>query len=190
MATVVSVRFKEVGKNYHFDPCGKEYKCRDKVIVETARGTECGTVTIGNREISDEEITSPLKPVLRLANPNDLKSYLCRIVRNTALNTLEYNSAVKRDSRYTISLEEISDCVPATPDEDIKLTELADTISRFLRTQKEIYRKVFIRRYSYGDSVADIANCFSINEKTVATYLFRTRKKLKVFLKKEGYDYE
>jgi RNA polymerase sigma-70 factor (ECF subfamily) len=124
------------------------------------------------------------------ANPNDLKSYLCRIVRNTALNTLEYNSAVKRDSRYTISLEEISDCVPATPDEDIKLTELADTISRFLRTQKEIYRKVFIRRYSYGDSVADIANCFSINEKTVATYLFRTRKKLKVFLKKEGYDYE
>ena len=38
MAVVVSVRFKEVGKNYHFDPCGKEYKCRDKVIVETARG--------------------------------------------------------------------------------------------------------------------------------------------------------
>ena len=74
MAVVVSVRFKEVGKNYHFDPCGKEYKCRDKVIVETARGVECGTVTIANREIPDEEITAALKPVLRLANPNDLKT--------------------------------------------------------------------------------------------------------------------
>ena len=124
------------------------------------------------------------------ANPHDLKSYICRIVRNIAINRLEYNLAARRDSRYTVSLEEISDCIPATPDEDIRLSELAEAISQFLRTQKEIYRKVFIRRYSYGDSVADIANCFSINEKTVATYLFRTRKKLKVFLKKEGYDYE
>ena len=111
-------------------------------------------------------------------------------MRNIAINRLEYNSAAKRDSRYTVSLEEISDCVPATPDEKISLTELADTISRFLRTQDEIHRKVFIRRYTYGDTVADIAKCFSLKEKTVATYLFRTRKKLKEFLKKEGYDYE
>lgn len=124
------------------------------------------------------------------ASPMDLKSYLCRIVRNIAINRLEYNSAAKRDSRYTVSLEEISDCVPATPDEKISLTELADTISRFLRTQDEIHRKVFIRRYTYGDTVADIAKCFSLKEKTVATYLFRTRKKLKEFLKKEGYDYD
>ena len=124
------------------------------------------------------------------ASPDDLKSYLCRIVRNIAINRLEYNSAAKRDSSYTVSLEEISDCVPATPDENIKLTELADTISRFLRTQDAIHRKSFIRRYTYGDSVAEIAKRFSLKEKTVATYLFRTRKKLKEFLKKEGYDYE
>lgn len=74
MAEVVSVRFKDVGKNYHFDPQGKEYKCRDKVIVETARGVECGTVTIANREIADQEITAPLKPVLRLANEKDFKT--------------------------------------------------------------------------------------------------------------------
>ena len=124
------------------------------------------------------------------ASPSDLKSYLCRIVRNLAINRLEYNSAAKRDSRYTVSLEEISDCVPSTPDEKISLNELADTISRFLRTQDEKHRKVFIHRYTYGYTVADIAKCFSLNEKTVATYLFRTRKKLRVFLKKEGYDYE
>ena len=124
------------------------------------------------------------------ANPKDLKSYICRIVRNIAINRLEYNLAAKRDSRYTVSLEEISDCVPTTPDENITLSELADAISRFLHTQKEMQRKVFVRRYSYGDSVADIARLFSLNEKTVATYLFRTRKKLKEFLKKEGYNYE
>jgi len=124
------------------------------------------------------------------AAPDDLKSYLCRIVRNIAINRYEYNSAAKRDSRYTVSLDEIADCVPDTPDEEIRLGDLADAISRFLRTQDDTRRRVFIRRYTYGDSVAEIAARYSLNEKTVATYLFRTRKKLKEFLKKEGYDYE
>ena len=57
MAEVISVRFKEVGKNYYFDPKGNKYTKGDKVIVETARGLECGEVTIANRELSDEEIT-------------------------------------------------------------------------------------------------------------------------------------
>ncbi|MBE6773881.1 MAG: stage 0 sporulation family protein [Clostridia bacterium] len=74
MAEVISVRFKEVGKNYYFDPCNKEYKKGDNVIVETARGLEFGTVTIANREIDDEEITSPLKPVVRLANEKDIET--------------------------------------------------------------------------------------------------------------------
>ena len=72
MAEVVSVRFKEVGKNYYFDPQGKEYSKGDKVIVETARGLEYGSVTIPNRTIDDEEITAPLKPVVRLANQKDI----------------------------------------------------------------------------------------------------------------------
>ena len=124
------------------------------------------------------------------ASPDDLKSYLCRIVRNIAINRYEYNSAAKRDSRYTVSLDEIADCVPATPDEEIRLGDLADAISRFLRSQDDVHRRVFVRRYTYGDSLADIARRYSLNERTVATYLFRTRKKLKEFLKKEGYDYE
>ena len=74
MAEVISVRFKEVGKNYHFDPKGINYKKGDKVIVETARGVECGEVTIENREISEEEIAAPLKPVLRAANEEDLRT--------------------------------------------------------------------------------------------------------------------
>ena len=61
-------------------------------------------------------------------------------------------------------------------------------MSRFLRTQDQLHRKVFVRRYWYGDSLARIAEYYGMNEKTVATYLFRTRKKLKEYLKKEGYD--
>ena len=73
MAEIISVRFKDVGKNYYFDPQGKKYNVKDKVIVETSRGVECGTVSIANREIPDEDLTSPLKPVLRLATPDDIK---------------------------------------------------------------------------------------------------------------------
>lgn len=72
MAEVISVRFKEVGKNYYFDPQKKQYKNGDKVIVETARGLEFGEVSIGNREIPDEEITAPLKTVIRSATQKDL----------------------------------------------------------------------------------------------------------------------
>ncbi len=71
MAEVISVRFKEVGKNYYFDPQNNKYKNGDKVIVETARGLEFGEVSIGNREIPDEEITAPLKPVVRPATQKD-----------------------------------------------------------------------------------------------------------------------
>lgn len=72
MAEVISVRFKEVGKNYYFDPQNKQYKSGDNVIVETARGLEFGEVSIGNREIPDEEITAPLKSVIRSATQKDL----------------------------------------------------------------------------------------------------------------------
>lgn len=73
MAEIISVRFKDVGKNYYFDPQGKQFSVKDKVIVETSRGIECGTVSIANREISDDELASPLKPVLRLATKEDIR---------------------------------------------------------------------------------------------------------------------
>ena len=74
MAIVVGVRFKSVGKTYYFDPKSLVLKPKDKVIVETTRGLECGEVTFANREIDEENITAPLKPVIRLANSKDLKT--------------------------------------------------------------------------------------------------------------------
>jgi len=73
MAEIVGIRFKEVGKIYYFDPDGKKFNKEEQAIVETARGIECGTVAMTNREIPDEEIVNPLKPVIRKATEEDLK---------------------------------------------------------------------------------------------------------------------
>lgn len=74
MAEVVGVRFKEVGKVYYFDPDGKLYKKGDRVIVETARGVECGEIAMENRDVSDSEIVKPLKRIIRAANEPDLRT--------------------------------------------------------------------------------------------------------------------
>lgn len=80
MLKIIGVRFKSVGKVYYFDPQGNNVKQGDKVIVETARGVECGEVVIVDREIDQTKFTSPIKPIIRIANDEDFK----RIERNKA----------------------------------------------------------------------------------------------------------
>ncbi len=123
------------------------------------------------------------------AEPANLKTYLGSVVRNIAIDRLKYNSAAKRSSDLAVSLDELAECIPDR-NADISTDKLSELISRFLRSQDELHRKIFIRRYWYGDSIAAIAGYFSLKEKTTATYLFRTRKKLKAFLQKEGYFHE
>lgn len=74
MAQVVGIRFKDVGKVYYFDPDGMQFKKGDRVIVETARGVECGEIALQNREVPDEEIVKPLKRIIRAAGAEDLKT--------------------------------------------------------------------------------------------------------------------
>ncbi len=71
MTRVIGVRFRTAGKIYYFDPGTFEIKKGDHVIVETARGVEFGTVLSDPQEIEDEEVTKPLKSVLRMANEKD-----------------------------------------------------------------------------------------------------------------------
>lgn len=73
MAEVTGVRFKNVGKVYYFDPDGNTLKQGDMVIVETARGIECGEVAMENRQISDDSIVQPLKKLIRVATKDDMK---------------------------------------------------------------------------------------------------------------------
>lgn len=72
MAEVIGVRFKEVGKVYYFDPLDNKLNTGDMVIVETARGLECGEVATPNKTIDESELTHPLKPLIRIADENDL----------------------------------------------------------------------------------------------------------------------
>ena len=73
MAQVIGVRFKDVGKIYYFDPLDLEIIKGSRVIVETARGVECGEVAMERKEVSDEGLVQPLKPVIRVATKEDLK---------------------------------------------------------------------------------------------------------------------
>lgn len=72
MAEVIGVRFKEVGKVYYFDPLDNKLNKGDMVIVETARGLECGEVATANKTIDESELAHPLKPLIRIANEADL----------------------------------------------------------------------------------------------------------------------
>lgn len=73
MTEIIGVRFKNVGKIYYFSPGELTIPEGEKVIVETARGVECGDVVFGNKMVEDDEIVAPLKAVIRLANEDDLK---------------------------------------------------------------------------------------------------------------------
>ena len=71
MQKIVGVRFRTAGKVYFFSPLDFNIKRTDHVIVETARGVEYGSVVGGIREVEDEKVVQPLKPVIRVATPAD-----------------------------------------------------------------------------------------------------------------------
>lgn len=73
MTKVVGVRFKDTGKTYYFDPQGFDIKKGQTLVVETAKGVECAVAQSGVKEVEDNEIVSPLKPVKKIADDKDLQ---------------------------------------------------------------------------------------------------------------------
>lgn len=73
MTKVVGVRFKDTGKTYYFDPCDIDCKKGQVLVVETAKGIECGTAQSNVKEVDESEVFAPLKPVKRIATEEDLK---------------------------------------------------------------------------------------------------------------------
>ena len=73
MKKVISVRFKENGKSYYFDPGDAAIHTGEYVIVETARGVECGEVVQGVRELADAAVPKALKPITRMADSVDIR---------------------------------------------------------------------------------------------------------------------
>ena len=72
MIEVVSIKFKNRGKSYFFDPGELHIKSGDKVIVETSKGLEIADCCYGNHAVEDTAVVQPLRPVIRLATPEDL----------------------------------------------------------------------------------------------------------------------
>ncbi|MBO6303434.1 MAG: stage 0 sporulation family protein [Ruminiclostridium sp.] len=103
MIEIIGIRFKEVGKVYYFSPKGKTVAPGDKVIVETARGVECGEVVIPNREVEDNEVVQPLKPIIRIAGKEDLK----RIKDNEAKETEIMETFIKKIAEHKLKMKPI-----------------------------------------------------------------------------------
>ena len=76
IVTIVGIRFRPAGRIYYFDPQGASYSTGQYVIVETSRGVEAGRVVIATKKLAERELSDPLKPVLRLANEDELRMML------------------------------------------------------------------------------------------------------------------
>lgn len=118
--------------------------------------------------------------------PVNFPAFLCRIARNLSLKKLEYNTAEKRNSNADIPLTELEGILAAEC--TVESDSLTALINAFLRTEKELPRKIFLRRYWFFDSVSEISRQFSCSESKVKSILFRTRNRLREYLKKEGID--
>lgn len=120
--------------------------------------------------------------------PNNFMAFICKITRNISLKRIEFNNAVKRSAHTIISLSELEEVLPGTNNQpEIEDEQLGKLISDFLRSEKEDARNVFIRKYWYFDTIADIATRYSFSEGKVKSMLFHTRNRLKDYLKKEDY---
>jgi len=118
-----------------------------------------------------------------------LFAYLARITRNAALDRCKSQSRQKRRGALVELSREMEECLPSGEDVqgelDMKL--LGSAISRFLYGQSQEKRNVFIRRYWYMDSVADLSRRFGISQSKVKSCLFRMRNELREFLITEGF---
>ena len=118
-----------------------------------------------------------------------LLPYLSKLVRETAIDRLRKEQAKKRAAQFTELTQEIESSLPSLNDVETEVDGalLSAAISAFLRQQPLQKRNIFLRRYWYMDSVAEISKRYSVSEGKVKTVLFRLRGDLKDHLKREGY---
>ena len=137
MAEIVGVRFKGAGKVYYFDPDDKPFSKGESVIVETARGIECGEVAMENREVPEDQIVKPLKMIIRTATPEDLK-------------IVAENRAKEKDA-FQICLQKI-----AAHKLEMKLVEVEYTFDR----SKIMFYFTADGRVDFRELVKDLASVF------------------------------
>ena len=120
--------------------------------------------------------------------PAFLRTWLGRVTRNLSLDRWKRREAEKRGGGAELLLGELEDCLPAPggPERTVEDQELAELLNGFLRGISREGRAMFLRRYWYGESVAEVAAALRCGEGKVKSSLFRTRKALAAYLEKEG----
>lgn len=122
--------------------------------------------------------------------PSDLRSYLAKLVRRISIDRYRHKNRSKRQgSEYALSIEELDGLSGGDMTEDeVEARLLAEAISRFLRTRSAEERRMFVGRYYYLDSLKEVAGYCGVSESKAKSTLFRIRRALGEFLKKEGFD--
>lgn len=119
--------------------------------------------------------------------PNYFFAYLAKICRNHAFGILDWKNAAKRKADVVFLSEEMQQCIPdPSHDRRMDAEEIGRVLNRFLAELTRENRLIFLRRYWYADSLAEIAARYGISESKVKTRLYRLRQKLHHYLEKEG----
>ena len=121
--------------------------------------------------------------------PTYLFAYLAKICRYTAFSMIDQKHAQKRNAVLVELTAEMEQCIP-DPSANHSQGEITEALNAFLGTLKQEQRMLFVRRYWYGDSIAELAKMRHCQEGRIKTILFRIRKKLEKFLKERGISYE
>lgn len=118
-----------------------------------------------------------------------LFAFLARITRHISLNICRDRNRLKRSAFICELSTEMEQCIPSPDDTECRIDDiiLKDAINNFLATLDEDKRNIFLRRYWFLDSIADISKRYAISESKVKTTLFRCRNQLREYLEKEGY---
>ncbi|MDD5954731.1 MAG: sigma-70 family RNA polymerase sigma factor [Firmicutes bacterium] len=120
-------------------------------------------------------------------SPKYFFAYIAKICRHFALDRLDWKNAAKRKAEVVSLTQEMEACIPDTEqDRELSGQELGMILDAFLRTLTPENRMVFMRRYWYVDTIAEIAARYGISESAVQMRLNRTRAKLCTYLEKEG----
>lgn len=151
---------------------------------------------LGSREDAEECVNDAFLKVWEQSPTSvtdNLRAFLGRLTRNSALNMIRDAAAQKRGGGGAeLVFDEIADTVPsgANVERDAENRELIGEINRFLKKLPAVKRNIFICRYWYCDSVREIAAQFSMSENNVSVTLNRIRRRLREHLRKRGYDYD
>lgn len=184
--------------NMHDNQIVDLYIARDeRAIGETNQkyGTYCLQVAnhiLSDRQDAEETVNDTWLRAWNSIPPNRpgvLKLYLAKITRNLSFSRYRAQTAQKRGGgEIMVALDELAECVGNGEDIESRLDrqELTASIQRLLKTVSLRDRNIFIRRYFFVESIADIAQRYGLKESNVLMILTRVRKKLKEHLIKEG----